>query len=1004
MNATREPLEASPHNFIQVRGARQHNLRNVDVDIPRNRLIVVTGLSGSGKSSLAFDTIFAEGQRKYVESLSVHARQFLDQLPKPDVDRIDGLCPTLAIEQRSGSSNPRSTVATATEIYDFLRVLFARVGTPTCWQCGKPITRTTTARIVDEILAPVKAMSTTQSEPWAQAQGPCPVACEQDARMPKNLEEGTRFMVLAPLAHRQRGSHVKLLAQITRQGFVRARIDGEIVHLEDVRALSKGKPHTIEAVVDRLAIKEGMERRVADSVEVALAAGDGRVIIAVEQDKGVFADSAYSTRFACADHPDVSLDELSPRLFSFNSPHGACSTCNGLGTVLEFDPELLVSDPKASLAGGALATVGGGVGVGKKVDGIPVLLKEFCESFNVSPGIPYHNIPADLSRILMHGTAPADVERYGATFAGLLDAMRARWEKTESETVKQRMHAFLSEAPCTRCGGGRLVEAALAVKIEGFNIAEMCRLSVADALKFFNGLRFTGDAARVADPILREVRARLLFMCDVGVEYLNLDRASATLSGGEAQRIRLATQIGSGLVGVCYVLDEPTIGLHQRDSRRLVATLQALTCAGNTVIVVEHDEETIAAAQHVVDVGPRAGVHGGRIVAEGTLEEVLACPDSITAQYFTGQCRIELPKDRRAVDSHRQVSIHKASANNLKDIDVAFPLGCFICVTGVSGSGKSTLVSDLLLRTLKRAINGSGRKPGAYKQLSGATQVDRVIDIDQSPIGRSPRSNAATYVGAFDLIRQLFAQTREAKVRGYSPARFSFNVKGGRCEDCQGQGTRRIEMHFLPDVFVDCATCEAARYNRETLEVRYRGHSIADVLNMRVEDAERFFANFPKIHRLMRALLDVGLGYISLGQSSVTLSGGEAQRVKLAAELGRAPIGHTMYILDEPTTGLHLADVHHLVGVLNRLVDLGHTMVVIEHNLEVIKMADWVIDLGPEGGDGGGEVVVCGPPEAIVACERSYTGRYLAPRLAGTPIMETVSLPSPLCGQPSRSE
>jgi len=945
------PDASAAQRSIQVRGARQHNLRNVDVDIPRDQLTVITGLSGSGKSSLAFDTIFAEGQRRYVESLSVHARQFLDQLPKPDVDRIDGLCPTIAIEQRRTGGGPRSTVATTTEIYDFLRLLFARVGTPTCPRCGAEIRAHTATQIVDAVLG---------------------------------LPQGTRVHVLAPLVNSQRGAHGDVLDRMRRQGFVRARIDGSLVHLEDVERLDPRKAHSVAAVVDRLAVRADIGTRLADSVELALRTGGGFVSVLAEGEGEAAREMHFSSHFACAEHPECALAELTPRLFSFNSPHGACSACHGLGTVLEFDPELIVPDPRKSLAAGAIEALGSG---GKRTKTLPPLLREFCDAFGVSPEIPYRNLPADKARALMHGAEAGGAQSGGAAFAGIVAHLRQRWENTDSESVKERLHQYLSEAPCRVCGGGRLNAGALGVKVAGRSIADLCQLTVEAASAWFADLPLGRDAGAIAAPILREVRARLAFMRDVGVEYLSLDRASATLSGGEAQRIRLATQIGSGLVGVCYVLDEPTIGLHQRDSQRLVATLRRLVDTGNTVLVVEHDEEMIAAADRLIDLGPGAGEHGGEIVAEGTVAEVLASKKSQTARYLTGREVIEMPESRRTVQDRRVITVHEATANNLKGVTVSFPLGCFICVTGVSGSGKSTLVNDVLLRTLRRVIEGGGPKPGAYKRVAGAAQVDRVVEIDQSPIGRSPRSNPATYVGAFDLIRGLFAKTREAKIRGYGPGRFSFNTKGGRCEECQGQGTRRIEMHFLPDVFVECSACNATRYNRETLEVRYRGKNIADVLGMRVEEAATFFANFAKIRQLLRALLDVGLGYVTLGQSATTLSGGEAQRVKLAAELGRTPIGHTLYLLDEPTTGLHLADVHNLVRVLNRLVDLGHTLVVIEHNLEVIKMADLVIDLGPEGGDAGGHVVAVGTPEEVAACAGSHTGRWLRGRLRGEAIV-----------------
>ncbi len=933
---------------LRIIGARQHNLRNVSLEIPRNALTVITGLSGSGKSSLAFDTIYAEGQRRYVESLSAHVRQFLQQMTKPDVDRIEGLSPTIAIEQRHVSSNPRSTVATATELYDYLRVLYARVGEPLCWECGRTIVRHSPSRIVD-----------------AAQEAP----------------DGARLMVLAPLVCGARGNHAAVLARIAREGFVRARIDGRIVTLETPPKLNPRQAHTIEVVVDRLTVKAGISARLADSVELALRLSGGSVILSIAAGgDGTSVDQRFSTLFACSYHPEVKLPELSPRLFSFNSPHGACPACTGLGNVLEFDPDLVVPDAGRSLADGAVAAwrhSGQGMTATYRAT-----IREFCAHFGVAPDIPFRNIPAEPRRILLEGTTEQDQAKYGASFEGVMPNLRRRWETTESESVKHRLHGYLSEAACEACGGSRLRREALAVRIAGRSIAETVRLNIETAREAFDALAFDGERRTIAEPVLREIRHRLRFLCDVGVDYLTLDRASRTLSGGESQRIHLATQIGSGLSGVCYVLDEPTIGLHQRDSQRLTASLKHLVSMGNTVIVVEHDEDLIRAADYVVDIGPGAGAHGGEIVACGSLDDLLACERSITGKYLSRRCAVPLPEERRAVDLRRSLELFGASANNLKDQDARFPLGCFVCVTGVSGSGKSTLVSDILLRALRRALTGSGPRPGAFRRLSGASQVDKVIEIDQSPIGRTPRSNPATYGGVFDLIRQLFARTREAKIRGYTAGRFSFNVKGGRCEECQGQGTKQIEMHFLPDVYVTCSACRGTRYNRETLEVRYRGKNIADVLDMRVEEARRFFDSFTKIKRLLQTLMDVGLGYVTLGQSSVTLSGGEAQRVKLAAELGKPPAGHTVYLLDEPTTGLHFADVHNLLNVLNRLVSLGHTVIVIEHNLDVIKVSDWVIDLGPEGGDRGGRIVAEGPPEAIAACPQSYTGRFLADRLA----------------------
>ncbi len=933
---------------IRIVGARQHNLKNVTLEIPRDQFTVITGLSGSGKSSLAFDTIYAEGQRKYVESLSAYARQFLEQMQKPDVDRIEGSAPTIAIEQRSASMNPRSTVATVTEIYDYLRVLFARVGQPRCWVCQRVIGRQSTSQIVDAVLG---------------------------------LPAGRRVMVMAPLVSGKRGGHADLLARMVKEGFVRARIDGGMVKLEDAAPLNGQKKHFIEVVVDRLVVKDHIKPRLADSVDLSLALGEGRVIIAAENDHGEFEDHVFSSHFACPHHPDVNLPELSPRLFSFNSPHGACSGCNGLGTVLEFDTDLIVPDKDLALASGAISAWRHG---GKRMNAVyRAMVQSFCDVFDVSPDIPFRNIPAPLVEILIHGTTDSQAKEYKTTFEGVIPNLRRRWETTDSESVKQRMHGYLSEAPCEECRGSRLRPEALSVRIGDRSIADICAMSVVAARVAFDDMTFDGERRIIADPILREIRQRLRFLCDVGVDYLSLNRGSATLSGGESQRIRLATQIGSGLVGVCYVLDEPTIGLHQRDTQRLVGTLRQLADMGNTVIVVEHDEECIAAADHVVDIGPGAGAQGGHIVAQGPLASILECEESITAKYLTGKFAIPVPEERRPVDLANAVEVRGGKANNLKNVDVKFPLGRFVCVTGVSGSGKSTLVSSILLRALQRVINNAGPKPGAFDRLVGMSRIDRVIEIDQSPIGRTPRSNPATYVGVFDLIRQLYARTREAKIRGYSQGRFSFNVRGGRCEDCQGQGIKRIEMHFLPDVFVECGTCKGTRYNRETLEVRYRGRNIADVLDMRVEDAAVFFENFPKIKQLLRALQDVGLGYMRLGQSSTTLSGGEAQRVKLAGELGKSPTGHTMYILDEPTTGLHFADIHKLLNVLNRLVAMGHTVLCIEHNLDVIKVADWVIDLGPEGGEAGGRVVVEGTPEDVALCDASHTGRFLKKRLDG---------------------
>jgi excinuclease ABC subunit A len=948
------------HSCIEVVGARQHNLKNITVSMPRGRLTVVTGPSGSGKSSLAFDTIYAEGQRRYVESLSPYARQFLEQTQKPDVDRIEGLSPTIAIEQRSGGSSPRSTVATTTEIHDFLRVLFARVGQARCWICDRQIGRQSTSQMVDSVLS-----------------GPA----------------GQRIMVLSPLVSQQRGQHKTLLERIVRDGFVRARIDGEVVLLEEVDGLAANRKHTIEVVVDRLTIKPEIMVRLADSIEQATRLSGGRVVVTAETDSGEWSDEAYSAALACPVHAEVRLEEPSPQLFSFNSPIGACEACHGLGTTLEFDPELIVPDPNLSLNEGAIAAWRH---QGQRLNEVyGRALREFCDRFDVLPDIPFRNIPAEKARILLHGTTDEDEQESGFAFEGAVGNLKRRFATTESESVKQRLHAYLDESACEACGGSRLNQQALCVRLDGRNIADVTRMTLSEAEPFFGNLTFAGEQAKVAAPLLREIRQRIGFLCEVGVEYLALDRATATLSGGEFQRIRLATQIGGRLAGVCYVLDEPTIGLHPRDTQRLTAILLSLAEMDNTVIVVEHDAEVITGAAYMVDIGPGAGAGGGQVVAQGPRDEVLAHPDSVTVKYLTGGLQIPVPQRRRPVDWKRSVEVRGVSAHNLKQVNVRFPLGCLVCVSGVSGSGKSTLVSQVLLRALKRRITGSGPRPLAYERVVGSANVDKVVEIDQAPIGRTPRSNPATYVGLFNLIRQLYARTREAKIRGYGASRFSFNVKGGRCDHCEGQGTKRIAMHFLPDVYVRCDHCGGRRYNRETLEVRYRGKTIADVLDMPVEEAVRFFDNFANIRQRLQAVKDVGLGYMTLGQSSNTLSGGEAQRVKLAAELHRSPEGHTLYVLDEPTTGLHPSDVRNLLTLLNRLVERGQTVLVVEHNLDVIKTADWVIDLGPEGGEGGGEVVVAGTPEEVAQCPASHTGRFLTDYLSGRPPVAVRTLDRP---------
>lgn len=933
--------------YIRVLGAREHNLKNVNLEIPRDQMVVFTGLSGSGKSSLAFDTIYAEGQRKYVESLSTYARQFLDQIQKPDCDEIEGLPPTIAIEQRQGSSNPRSTVATTTEIYDYLRVLFARAGTPHCWVCGKPIAAQSATQIVDSIM---------------------------------KRPEGTKVMILSPLVRGQKGTHKEVLEAMTRQGFVRCRIDGKVMEIKGAPALDKNFKHTIEAVVDRLILKPEIRTRLADSVELSLKLADGLVIATVEEPAGSnkWVDHSYSSKYACPDHPESSLEELSPRLFSFNSPWGACSTCSGLGTILEFDEELIVPDDSLPIIEAVEPFRRNGRRMNMYYNR---LMRLFCRDFDIEEGAVLAEVPEKLKKILMHGTTSKDEATYRAEWEGVLPMLQRRWENTESEFVKSRLHNYQSEQPCEDCKGKRLKPQALAVKVGGKNIQEVTALTISRALEFFGSLELDVEAAQIALPVLKEVRSRLGFMNDVGLGYLSLDRQTGTLSGGEFQRIRLATQVGSGLVGVAYVLDEPTIGLHQRDNDRLIKTLRHLTDIGNTVIVVEHDEDTIRAADWLVDVGPGAGSHGGKIIAEGPVQKVLQSKDSITAKYLTGEYQIVVPEQRRKLKQDECIEVVGASENNLKKLNVKVPLGGFVCVTGVSGSGKSTLVNEIILKGLKRKLYNSKERPGAHTKITGVQNVDKVIEIDQSPIGRTPRSNPATYTGVFDLIRSLYARTREAKIRGYKSGRFSFNVKGGRCESCQGQGTKRIEMHFLPDVFVTCEECKGTRFNRETLEIKYRGKSIADVLAMRVEEALAFFDSFSNIKQLLQAMNDVGLSYVQLGQASTQLSGGEAQRVKLATELGKPSTGHTLYVLDEPTTGLHFADIHNLLSVLHRLTDQGNTVLVIEHNLDVIKCADWIIDLGPEGGEGGGTIVDEGTPEKIIQNPRSFTGQYLKPKL-----------------------
>ncbi|MEM7627110.1 MAG: excinuclease ABC subunit UvrA [Planctomycetota bacterium] len=980
---------------ISIRGAREHNLKGIDLDIPRDQLVVITGLSGSGKSTLAFDTIYAEGQRKYMESLSAYARQFLDQLQKPDVESIEGLPPTIAIEQRGTSHNPRSTVATTTEIYDYLRLLFARVGEPRCWhvdenakgknagaECGKLIESQSATQIVDHVMG---------------------------------LPEGSKLMVLAPVIRGKKGHHKEVFEAMVRQGFVRARVDGEVLDLREVAKTKAGTPfttktqryqkHTIEAVVDRIVVRhgeassngdpsgsgDGVRSRVADSIELSLKLADGLAVISVANERGGWDDTLFSEKYACADHPECSLEDLEPRLFSFNSPYGACPSCAGLGTVFEFDADLVVAEPELSLAEGAIEPWRKN---GKRMNIFyNRIIRKFCKEFGVSAQTPWKKLPKAIQRIMMTGTAARDETKYGAHFEGVLPNLQRRFETTDSEFVKQRLSSYLSESSCETCHGARLRTEALHVLIASgrhdYNINDVVQMTIEEAAEFFNKLKLSKEGTQIAEPIVKEIRARLGFMLSVGLGYLNLSRNTGTLSGGESQRIRLATQVGSGLVGCCYVLDEPTIGLHQRDNDRLIKTLRHLTDIGNTVLVVEHDEDTIRAADYLIDVGPGPGRHGGTITAHGPRKTFLKDRHSLTAKYLRGDEEIHTPETRRELDHKKALVVKGARQNNLDDIDVTFPLGGIVTVTGVSGSGKSTLVNQILLKAAKRGLLGSRVKPGEHDKLTGVTHIDRIIEVDQSPIGRTPRSNPATYTGVFDLIRDLFTKTKEAKIRGYKPGRFSFNVKGGRCEACQGQGTKKIEMHFLPDVFVQCDVCKGKRYNRETLEITYRGKHISDVLDMTIEEALEFFDSFNDVKRLLTALNDVGLSYIQLGQASTTLSGGEAQRVKLATELGKRSTGHTLYVLDEPTTGLHFADVKKLIAVLDRLCDGseetglrgGNSVILIEHNLDVIKCSDWIIDLGPEGGDRGGTVVATGTPEQVAEHERSYTGRFLQSHL-----------------------
>ncbi len=939
-----------------VAGAREHNLRNVSLELPRDSLIVFTGLSGSGKSSLAFDTIFAEGQRRYVESLSAYARQFLGQMDKPDVDFIEGLSPAVSIDQKSTSRNPRSTVGTITEVYDYLRLLYARIGHPHCPECGEPITRQTPQQIVDRLL---------------------------------ELPEGTRFMVLAPVVRGRKGEHIELMRSYITQGFTRVRVNGEVHQLTNPPTLDKQIRHNIEVVVDRLAAKASIKQRLTDSVETALNLAQGVVEIEfVDVPEGdPKRHRRYSEKLACPNNHDISLEELEPRQFSFNAPWGACPTCSGLGTRMEVDPDLVVPDRSKSLSDNAVVAWNSVYVSGY----FQTIFRTLAEMHNFSVDTPFEDLPAKVQNMIFNGVKGTlrvtNVNRHGrrtsynASFEGALPYVRRRFTEAESDNARDRFAGFMRERPCDACEGARLKPTSLAVTIGGLNISEVANLSIADAQAFMRGLVLTEREAAIAERVVKEIGERLRFLLDVGLEYLTLSRSAGSLSGGEAQRIRLATQIGSGLVGVLYVLDEPSIGLHQRDNRRLIDTLIRLRNLGNTLIVVEHDEDTIRTADHVVDIGPGAGEHGGNIIVSGSVKELLANKQSLTGAYLSGRRSIPVPAIRRTGNG-KALGVEGAAENNLRDVSVEFPLGCMVAVTGVSGSGKSSLVNHILSKALARHLYSAKDVPGRHRKITGLENIDKAIHVDQSPIGRTPRSNPATYTGVFDRIRKLFAETPEAKARGYQPGRFSFNVKGGRCENCAGDGTIKIEMNFLPDVYVPCEVCHGARYNRETLEVHYKGKSIAEVLNMPIEEAAVFFEPINAIRRYMDTLVDVGLGYVRLGQPATTLSGGEAQRVKLATELQRRSTGRTVYILDEPTTGLHFEDIAKLLGVLNRLVDQGNSVIVIEHNLDVIKTADWVIDMGPEGGAGGGLVVGVGTPEDIAANPDSHTGEFLKPLLA----------------------
>lgn len=937
---------------IEVRGARTHNLKNINLIIPRDKLIVITGLSGSGKSSLAFDTLYAEGQRRYVESLSAYARQFLSLMEKPDVDHIEGLSPAISIEQKSTSHNPRSTVGTITEIHDYLRLLFARVGDPRCPVHDVPLAAQTVSQMVDKVLS---------------------------------LPEGQKLMLLAPIIKERKGEHSKTLQNLAAQGYIRARIDGEVCDLSDPPALELQKKHTIEVVVDRFKVRADLAQRLAESFETALTLSGGTVVVADMEDSNA-PELVFSSNFACP-HCGYSMHELEPRLFSFNNPAGACPTCDGLGVQQYFDPERVVQHPELSLAGGAIR------GWDKRNFYYFQMLKSLAEYYNFDIEAPFNSLPPRIQKAVLSGSGRENIEfKYindrGDTtirhhpFEGILHNMERRYKETESMAVREELAKYINNRPCASCHGSRLREEARHVFIEDTTLPDIAQMSIAEALTFFHQLQLAGQKAQIAEKVLKEIRDRLMFLVNVGLNYLTLARSAETLSGGEAQRIRLASQIGAGLVGVMYVLDEPSIGLHQRDNERLLNTLIHLRDQGNTVIVVEHDEDAIRAADHIIDIGPGAGVHGGEIVAEGTASEIMDNPNSVTGQYLSGQREIAVPTERTPADPAKVLRLIGARGNNLKDVTLSIPVGLFTCVTGVSGSGKSTLINDTLFRIAHRELNGAtAEEPAPYREIQGLEHFDKVIDIDQSPIGRTPRSNPATYTGIFTPIRELFSGVPESRARGYTPGRFSFNVRGGRCEACQGDGMIKVEMHFLPDVYVPCDQCHGKRYNRETLEIKYKGKSIHEVLDMTVEDAREFFNAVPALARKLQTLMDVGLSYIRLGQSATTLSGGEAQRVKLARELSKRDTGKTLYILDEPTTGLHFADIQQLLTVLHKLRDHGNSIVVIEHNLDVIKTADWIVDLGPEGGSGGGEILVAGTPETVAESADSHTARFLKPIL-----------------------